>query len=105
MRRHLVGSTLALIALVGLALALPTTPPKPGAEHKAMAYFAGKWPSEGEIKPGTLGPGGKMTGTDNCEWFAGGFQIVCRGEGKGPLGPTTTLGVLAYSAADKAYTF
>jgi len=105
MRKPRVGCSLAVVALGSLALAQAPAPPKPGPEQKALAYFAGKWASEGEMKPGPLGPGGKTTGTDSCEWFAGGFQLVCRGQGKGPMGPMTSLGVMAYSAADKAYTF
>ncbi|MGH8245166.1 MAG: DUF1579 family protein, partial [Gammaproteobacteria bacterium] len=55
--------------------------------------------------PGPFGPGGKTTSTDTCEWFTGGFQLVCRGQGTGPLGSMSTIGVMAYSQADKAYTF
>ena len=102
MRKHFIGCSLAVVAAAGLALAQA---PQPGPQQKAIAYFAGKWTSEGDLKPGPLGPGGKMSASDNCEWFAGGFQLVCRGNGKGPMGSMTTLGVMAYSAADKAYTF
>lgn len=106
MKKHVVGCGCAVVALCSLAIAqAPPPAPKPGPEQKAIGYFAGKWTSEGELKPGPFGPGGKTTGADNCEWFAGGFQLVCHGEGKGPLGPMSTLGVMAYSAADKAYTF
>ena len=28
-------------------------------------------------------PAGKMTGTSKCEWFPGGFHVVCRDNGKG----------------------
>jgi hypothetical protein len=93
-----------LVALVAVTLAQAPAP-KPGAEQKALGYFVGKWTSEGELKAGPLGSGGKMTGTDNCEWFTGGFQVVCRGEGQGPMGTMTSLGVMAYSGPDKAYTY
>lgn len=105
MRKYLVACTVAVAALGSTGLAQAPPAPKPGPEHKAMAFFAGKWTSQGELKPGPLGPGGKMTGADSCEWFAGGFHIVCRGDGKGPMGPMKSLGVIAYSAADSAYTY
>ena len=70
-----------------------------------MSYFVGAWSTECEMKPGPFGPGGKMSSEDTCEWFSGGFQVVCRGEGKTPSGPMKVLGVLAYSPADKAYTY
>jgi hypothetical protein len=46
-----------------------------------------------------------VTSSDSCEWFTGGFQVVCRGEGSGAMGKMSSLGVMAYSAADKAYTY
>ena len=46
-----------------------------------------------------------MTSSDSCQWFEGSFQVVCRGKGSGPMGPMTSLGVMAYSAADKGYTY
>jgi hypothetical protein len=103
---RMIGSSLMVLALGTVAVAQqPQGPPKPGPEHKPMGYFVGKWKSEADMKPGPYGPGGKMTGADTCEWFAGGFQVVCKSEGKGPMGPMTAMGVLSYSAADKAYTY
>jgi hypothetical protein len=102
---YLAASCLAVVALGTVALAQAPAPPKPGPEHKALAYFVGNWTGEGEMKPGPLGPGGKITSTDSCQSFEGGFQVVCRGKGTGPMGPMTSLGVMAYSAADKGYTY
>ena len=87
------------------ALAQAGEAPKPGPEQKALGYFAGKWTSEGEMKPGPFGPGGKMTSTDACAWFAGGFQLECRGTGSGAMGSMTTLGIITYNPVEKAYTF
>ena len=103
--RHVIGCPLTLLVLGSLALAQAPPAPTPGPEQKAIGYFAGKWTMESEIKPGPLGPGGKATSTDTCEWFTGGFQLVCRGQGNGPLGSMSSLGVMAYSAAEKTYTF
>jgi hypothetical protein len=94
-----------LIAATAAALAQAPEMPKPGPEQKAMQYFVGKWTSEGDLKPGPFGPGGKMTSQDTCEWFPGGFHVVCRGTGKMPSGSVSSLGIVGYSAADKAYTF
>ncbi len=105
MKRHVVGSGLAVLALgVGMLAQAPALP-KPGPEQAPLGYYVGKWKSEAEIKPGPLGPGGKMTSMDTCEWFAGGFQVICRGDGSGTMGKMTSLGVMAYSATDKAYTY
>ena len=78
-----------LSALMVFAPALsaqnPPAPPKPGPAQEKLAYFAGRWTSAGEMKPGPMGPGGKVSGTDVCEWFEGGFNLVCRSEGTSPM--------------------
>jgi hypothetical protein len=79
--------------------------PKPGPEHKRLGFFVGTWTTEGELKPGPMGPGGKFTGVDTCEWFEGGFSVICRSEGRMPSGPSKSLGILGYSAEEKAYTY
>ena len=86
MKTRILALSLGLAAAAGVALAQAPEAPKPGPEHKALQYFVGKWTSEGELKPGPFGPGGKMTSQDTCEWFAGGFHVVCRGTGKMPSG-------------------
>ncbi len=105
MMKRLIGSALAVLAMGGFVLAQAPPTPKPGAEHKPMGYFVGKWKSEAEIKPGMMGPGGKMTSTDTCEWFTGGFQVVCRSEGSGAMGKLTSMGILGYSDVHKSYTY
>jgi len=92
-------------ALLAFGASLAQDAPKPGPEQKALGYFAGKWTSDGEMKPGPFGPGGKVTSNDNCEWFTGGFQLVCRGTGGGAMGSMTSLGVIAYNPSEKAYTY
>ena len=79
--------------------------PKPGPEHKRLGFFVGTWNGTGEMKPGPFGPGGKIASTDRCEWFEGGFAVVCRSEGKGPTGPMKGIGILGYSIEEKAYTY
>jgi Protein of unknown function (DUF1579) len=107
--RTFVGSLVLSAAVVGLPAAAgaqaPQPPPKPGPEHQRLGYFVGNWTSEGEMKPGPMGPGGKMTSTDTCEWFEGGFSVVCRSTGKTPLGPSKSIGILGYSTEEKVYTY
>ena len=79
--------------------------PTPGPEQKRLGYFVGKWTTTGDMKPNPFMPGGKMTSSDVCEWFDGGFAVVCRSEGKGPMGPMKSLGILGYSQEEKAYTY
>jgi hypothetical protein len=97
-----------VIALVGFQFAVAAQAPqapKPGPEHQRLEYFVGKWTSEGEMKPGPMGPGGKITSSDTCEWFEGKFAVVCRSEGTTPMGPSKGLGILGYSPEEKVYTY
>jgi hypothetical protein len=95
-----------LVILVVLAMALPcltqAQPPKPGPESQKLAYFLGMWKAEGELIGGPSA--GKFSGAGPCEWFDGGFHVVCRREGTSPEGKHTDLQVFAYDAEAKAYT-
>lgn len=87
-------------------LAAQAPPPsKPGPEHARLGYFVGKWNAEGEIKPGPMGPGGKFMSSDTCEWFEGRFSVICRSEGKMPMGASKSIGILGYSPEEKVYTY
>ena len=92
-------------ASVQLAAAQAPQAPKPGPEQARLGYFVGKWTADGEMKPGPMGPGGKFTASDNCEWFEGRYSVICRSEGTMPAGPSKSIGILGYSAEDKVYTY
>jgi hypothetical protein len=79
--------------------------PKPGPEVKKLGYFVGSWNTTGEGKQNPFMPAGKMTGSTKCEWFPGGFHVVCRDTGKGPMGTMHGLGIMAYNTEDKVYTY
>ena len=97
-------AALAGFQIVAAAQA-PAAPPKPTAEHKRLGYFVGKWTTEGELKASPMGPGGKITQNDTCEWFSGGFAVVCHSDGKTPAGPSKTIGIMGYSTEEKVYTY
>ncbi len=80
--------------------------PKPGPEHKKLDYFAGKWAAEGEMKANPFGiPAGPFTSQDDCEWFEGGFSLVCKSEGMSAMGPTKGMGIMSYNTEEKVYTY
>lgn len=106
-RRNLIV-TLVVVALLGGVLAMaqaPAAPPKPGPEHKRLGYFVGKWQGSGEMKPGPMGPGGKMTWTETCGWFTGGYAIMCNTDMKGPMGASKGHAILSYNREEKAYLY
>ena len=100
-------STVVSIAVASAAVLAqtPSQAPKPGAEHKRIAYFAGQWSYQGEVKASPLGPAGKVSSTESCEWFAGGFALVCRTKGTTPRGAGTGHSITSYDPMRKLYTF
>ena len=104
------SSVVTLTVIVGaffalVAAAQEATMPKPGPEHEALGFFAGKWTFEGEAKESPMGPAGKISSTESCEWFEGGFALICRSEGQNPMGPAKALGIMSYDAERQAYTY
>ena len=79
--------------------------PKPGPEHQRLGYFVGKWKTVGTVAENPFMPAGKVSTTDTCDWFEGKFAVVCRSQGKGPLGATRGLGIMSYSAGEKVYVY
>jgi Protein of unknown function (DUF1579) len=107
---------LAQISVVALSVAfgLSTAPlrsetqagkPVPGPENKKLGFFVGRWTAVGDLKPSPLMPGGKISSHDTCEWFEGGFAVVCHYDSIGPMGPSKRIGILGYSAEEKRYTY
>lgn len=83
----------------------PQGPPKPGPEVARLAYGVGTWKIEGEAKAFGPMPGGKFTATENCEWFPGGFFVVCHTDGSGPMGPGKAVSIEGYDLNEKVYTY
>jgi hypothetical protein len=104
MIRTAIGAVMFSICVTILAGQTPPVP-KPGPEHQRLGAFVGNWTFTGEMKPGPMGPGGKMTGSDRIEWIAGNFAIERRFDGKGPMGAMNGLEVIAYDSAKKTYTY
>jgi hypothetical protein len=88
------------------SLAAQTPPaPKPGPEHEKLGFFIGRWRSESDMKPGPMGPGGKVTGTSSCDWFSGNFYVVCNADGRGPTSPMKSHWIMGYSGEKQRYTY
>jgi len=81
----------------------PMPGPKPPAEVEALAYFLGPWTSEGELKPGPMGPGGPTKGRELCRWMPGHFFLGCMMETQSPVGLMQVQGVLGWDPGKKTY--
>ena len=97
--------TMAWGASIQLLAAQAPQAAKPGPEQERLGYFVGKWKAEGEVKAGPMGPGGKFTSSDDCEWFEGNYSVVCHSEGTMPTGSMKSIGILGYSPEEKVYTY
>ncbi len=96
---------LAAILITSAAAFAQMGPPKPGPEQKKIDMLAGVWTLDGDMKPGAMGPGGKMTETEKCEWMDGGFFLVCKADFKSSMGSGSGLSIMGYSNEDKTYTY
>jgi hypothetical protein len=80
-------------------------PPQPGPEHKRLEFLVGRWKLNVVEKASPLDPsGGKITGTTDCEWFDGRFQVICRSELTTGGQAVKHLEVFAYNANERGYT-
>lgn len=104
MRKTMAAATFVALGALGVVLA-QEGPPKAGPEHKRIANFAGVWTFSGEAKASPMGPAGPVTSKDTCELVEGGFALICRSEGKGPMGPTKSISIMSYDTEKKAYTY
>jgi hypothetical protein len=104
MKRTLMGFFVFATTVVAVAAQAPPMP-KPGPEHQAMSVFVGNWTFSGEMKPGAMGPGGKMTGSDRITWMPGGFFVERKFEGNMAGMDYKGTEIYGYDAAKKTYTF
>jgi hypothetical protein len=99
---------MVLVALL-FAVALPAVAqmemPKPAPELKKLDYFVGTWTTEGDIKPSSMGAGGKWTGSEHYEWMEGGFFLTGHAEYSGPEGKAKGPAFLGYDSNDKMFTY
>lgn len=91
------------LSVPALALAQEAPAPPPGPEIHEMGYYAGSWEGHGETLAGPFGEAGALSSRMTCEWFTGGFQMVCRGEETGPSGTRGFLNIKSWDEATRTY--
>jgi hypothetical protein len=103
LKRGILSVALTLVSGVTVVAQQPAGTLQPSPEHKKLGVFVGTWNDEAEIKAGPLAPGARMSLTETCEWFTGGFSIVCHTETLARTGVLKTLTVLTYDPEEKVY--
>jgi len=94
-----------LIGVITVIAQESSGPPQPSPANKKLGVFVGTWKDEAEMQPSPLGPGGKLSLTETCDWFTGGFSVVCHTDTTGFMGDLKTLTVLTYDPDEKLYRF
>ena len=105
MKRRMTAVCVVLLMLASIAVAqTPPQMPKPAPEVKRLQYFVGTWNTAFDMKPGPMGPGGKMTGVERTEMMKGGFYLTSHVDGRGFMGEFKELSVIGYDPEEKVYT-
>ena len=99
------GMVLAAWLILAASALAQMEMPKPGPEVKKLDMFVGSWTLDGDMKATSMGPGGKMTETEKCEWMEGEFFVVCHADFKGSMGSGSGITVMGYSTEDKIYNY
>ena len=94
-----------IVSLVTSALASQPPAPEPGPEHKRLEAFAGTWKMEATMHASPFGPGGKMSGSETCRMFDGGFHLTCDSSGSGPMGAMKGHVVITWDRTAKVYRY
>ncbi|HZM84987.1 MAG TPA: DUF1579 family protein [Blastocatellia bacterium] len=94
-----------VLALLGVVDGQAPQMQKPAPEVKRLHYFVGTWTAAYEIKPGPMGPGGKVNSVDQSRMMPGGFFLETRTEGGGAMGVVKSLAIMGYNAEEKVYTY
>ena len=108
MKRIAVFAVFVLLFSVLIAAAQGPPKPTPAPELKKLDYFIGSWKTEGELKPGSMGPGspaGKYSSLESCKWMSGHFFLVANSTTSGAMGQLVETAYFGYNTDEKAYTY
>ena len=107
MRRLVLTAVIAAVLVAAGSSAHAQTPlPKPAPELQKLDYFVGKWNVTGDMKPGPMGPGGKMTMSEEDSWMEGKFFLVAHSKFSGAgMGGGSGISFMGYDSEKKMYTY
>ena len=104
-RTHFALACFLLLTLVAMSAPAQMPVPKPAPELSQLDYLAGDWISDGDLKPGPMGPGGKVTSNGHVYWMEGKFFLIMESKMTGAMGDGTYLAVMGYDPEKKVYTY
>lgn len=104
--KHASTISVFLILLFAVSVQAQVQTSKPGPELKKLDFLAGTWTMDGDLKPSPMGPGGKVTGTDQIEWMDGGYFLVWHSKVTSKaMGNFSATAYMGYNANDRVYTY
>jgi Protein of unknown function (DUF1579) len=80
----------------------------PGPEVQKLAVMVGSFTVEDELKAGVMGPNSpamKYTGTEDCDWAAGGYAVICTAELHMDARKYTAASFIYYDPTSKTYQY
>ncbi|MEW6337225.1 MAG: DUF1579 family protein [Acidobacteriota bacterium] len=96
----------AFLLSVAAGVALAQAPgPQPGEEHRKLMSLAGTWKGDGDLYATPLSAAGKLTLTNACTVYPGGYNLVCDLTGTFAGQPYRELQVLGYDQEARRYTW
>ena len=104
-RLSLILACLLTMIFVTVSLTAQMPMPKPAPELAKLDYLAGNWVSDGDLKPGPFGPGGKISSTDEARWMDGKFFLVMHSRFTGAMGDGSSTAYFGYNPDKKVYTY
>ena len=95
--RRLSLVALFMLAVQCVAIGQAQMPPKPGPEVQRLGHFVGTWSLADDLSSG------KLSGTMVCDWFEGGFTLICKDTYT--TGRGSDLHIFGYDPLGKTYTW
>lgn len=96
----------AVLLSVAAGVALAQAPaPRPGEEHQKLMSLAGTWKGDGDLYATPLSAAGKLSLTNACTVYPGGYNLVCDLTGTFAGQPYRELQVLGYDPETRRYTW
>ena len=92
----------ALVIVVWLGLATPVGGQGRSPEQERLSAIVGRWQTELEIKATAAGQAGKVSGTEECAWFAN-LHVVCRNDAKADVVSYAAIRLISYHAPTRQY--
>ena len=92
----------AVVMMAWVALLAPAAGQGRGPEQERLGAMVGRWQTEVEVKATASAQAAKVTGSEECAWFAN-LHVVCRTDATADAGPYSAIRLISYHVPLKQY--